>query len=159
AEFLSPLYQQNAVFGEKVVEAQRLKLARSLHAIEINMVKIHSRTAIFVDEGKRGTGYIFFSGCLKCCGDPLDESGFASAKVSAQEHQLWRRQHRRQSSSEGNGFFRRMRGEFPGGHRDRDDQYSGRAVLDGFWRGPLPGPQTSKASISHRVDNHAQGAM
>ena len=48
-EFLSPLYQENAVAGDKVVESQGLQLAGRINSVKIDMKEIGLGTAVFVD--------------------------------------------------------------------------------------------------------------
>ena len=49
-ELLSPLYQENAVVGDKVVESQRLQLARRINSVKIDVIEVGLR-----DRGIRGS--------------------------------------------------------------------------------------------------------
>ena len=55
-ELLSPLYQENAVIGDEVVESQRLKFPRSIDSVKVDVIEIDLRTAVFVDQCKCGAG-------------------------------------------------------------------------------------------------------
>ena len=42
-ELLSPLYQENAVAADKVIESQRLQLARRINSVQINVIEVGLR--------------------------------------------------------------------------------------------------------------------
>src|SRR5438309_2840713 len=111
-KLLSPLYQENAVFGEQVVESKGFQLPWRVNTIQVNVIQSRSRSAIFVHQRKGGAGDIFFRGSLKSCGNPLDKRGLACAQVAAQQHQLWRREQFGQRSPEGGRLLRRMSNRF-----------------------------------------------
>src|SRR5262249_19038710 len=55
-ELFAPLDQQNAVRVHQVVDGQGVQLARSIDAVEVDVVERDIRSAVFVDERKRRAG-------------------------------------------------------------------------------------------------------
>src|SRR5262249_834181 len=125
-ELLSPLYQQDAVLREQVIESKGFKLPWRIDAIKIDVIEVRGRTAIFVDQSKRGTGDIVSGGRLKRFGDSLHQCRLPCAQVSAQQDDSRSSQHSSQLASECDCFFRRMCIEFPRRHAERISIASGR---------------------------------
>ena len=111
-KLLSPLYQENGVVGDEVVESQGFQLARSINPIKINMIKRDLGTAVFVDQGEGWTGDLLRLGSLESLGDALDQGGLAGAEVASQHYQPGWRKHFSQRAAEGNGLFSGMGDEF-----------------------------------------------
>src|SRR5262249_32169749 len=59
-KFIAPLYQENTVFGDQVVEAQSLQFSKRIYAIEVDVIKVGLRSSIFVNQGERGAGDVVF---------------------------------------------------------------------------------------------------
>src|SRR6476661_8764620 len=57
-ELLSPLYQENAVVSDEVIEPQRFQLARRINPVQVDVVEVSLGTAIFVDQSEGGAGDI-----------------------------------------------------------------------------------------------------
>src|SRR2546428_4370977 len=47
-ELLSPLDQENAVFGDQVIETERLKLARRAYPIQLNVIDVDFRDPLLI---------------------------------------------------------------------------------------------------------------
>ncbi len=87
-ELLSPLDEQNAVLTHKIIQAQSFQLSWRVYAIEIDVIDVDFRSAIFVDQRKRGTGYILLRGRLESLGNALDQCRLAHTQISPQQDQL-----------------------------------------------------------------------
>src|SRR3984885_2916991 len=55
-KLFSPLDQQNAVVGTQIIESKRLQFSLRIDAVEIDVVEIGMRSAIFVHQGEGRTG-------------------------------------------------------------------------------------------------------
>src|ERR1700683_1642455 len=113
SELLSPLYQQDAVWSEQVVQAQRLQFALGIDAIEINMEKRDERTAIFVDEREGGAGHILGPRRLESLCNSLHQRGLPRPKVAAQQHDARRRQLRGKRPPKSDRLLRRVSNGLP----------------------------------------------
>jgi len=89
-ELLPPLYQQNTVRGDQIIQAQRLKLARSIDTVEINVEEVGYGTTILVHQREGWAGDIFFGSCLEGAGNAFDKGRLASPEVAAEQHKLGR---------------------------------------------------------------------
>jgi len=107
-EFLTPLDQQNAVLRTKIIEGQRVELARSVDSIQIDVVKIRLRPAIFVHQRERRAGNVFLRRRLKCRCDPFDQSGLSRPEIAPEQHQFRRAEQLRQAPPKSNCVFRRV---------------------------------------------------
>src|ERR1700685_3838009 len=85
-ELISPLYQQDAIGREEVVEAKRFQASLGIDAVEINMVQSGTGSAVFVDEGKGRAGHILGAGSAEAFGDALYQSRFSRSELAAQQH-------------------------------------------------------------------------
>src|SRR5581483_7199510 len=111
-EFFAPLDQENGIARDEVVEAEGFELARRVHAVEINVIDVHSGTAIFVHQSKGGAGHVLLRGGVESFGDAFDESSFAGTKIAAQKNQTRWSEGLREFAAESYGFFGGVRGEF-----------------------------------------------
>src|SRR5579862_6226138 len=59
-KLLSPLYQENAVLGDQVIQPQRLQLPRRVNPIQINVIEVYDGSMIFVHQREGGAGHVFF---------------------------------------------------------------------------------------------------
>ena len=81
-KLFSPLYEENAVFRDQVVETQGFQLAGRINPIQIDMIEIRPRTPVLVHQGERGAGDIFFRSGLEGGGNSLNERGFARTQIA-----------------------------------------------------------------------------
>jgi hypothetical protein len=85
-KLLSPLDQQDAVWGHQVVKCERVEFALCIDAVEIDVIESHNRAAIFMDQGKRRASNVISFGRLKAFGNAFDHSGLPCSQIAAQKH-------------------------------------------------------------------------
>src|SRR5207237_9598151 len=71
-ELLSPLDQENAVFGDQVIEAEGLKLARRVYPIEINVIDVDFRAAILMHQSEGWAGDVVGGSSMESLGNAFD---------------------------------------------------------------------------------------
>src|SRR5579875_822601 len=108
-ELFSPFQQHQTIFfGEEFVQAKRIKLARRIDAIQIDVVKVDFWATEFMDQCKGGTGYVISGSGLQTFGDAFRQRGLAGAQWAAQNYHMRALQRRRQLPAQRHGFFGRM---------------------------------------------------
>src|SRR5580658_1649381 len=85
-ELLSPLYQQDAVWGEQVVEAEGFQVALGIDPVKVNVVQGGARSAVFVDEGEGWAGHVLGASGPEAFSDTLHQGRFSRSEVAAQQH-------------------------------------------------------------------------
>src|SRR5262249_2530942 len=81
-------------------------------AIEIDVIEIRSRAAIFMDKRERGAGDIVFCCGSECACNSLHQRGFAGAEITAQQDKFGGSKQVHESATENNSSFCGMRGNF-----------------------------------------------
>src|SRR6476469_6767118 len=119
-ELLSPLYQENAVVSDEVIEPQRFQLARRINPVQVDVVEVSLGTAIFVDQGEGGAGDVVRDGGLEGFRNAFDQRSLARSQIAAQQHQFRRSQHSGQSTAKRDGLLSGMSDEFLRGHESRN---------------------------------------
>src|SRR5207237_6006854 len=84
-KLLSPLYQQDTLLGEKVVESQRLQLPGRVYAIQVDVVEIRCGAAVLVHQCEGRTGDVLLGGGFESGRNSLDERGLARPQLAAQQ--------------------------------------------------------------------------
>lgn len=92
-ELLSPLDQENAVFGDQVIEAEGLKLARRVYPIEINVIDVDFRPAILMHQSEGWASDVVGGSSMESLGNAFDQGGLARTQFTTQKDQLGRSKH------------------------------------------------------------------
>ena len=85
-ELLSPLYEEDAIRSDQVVEGEGFEFALGIDSVKVDVIESGLRSAIFVDEGESGAGDVVGTSGSEAFRDSFYESRFAGAEVAAQEN-------------------------------------------------------------------------
>jgi hypothetical protein len=118
-KLLSPLNQQDAFRTRQIVKSERFQFTIRIDSVEIDVIKVRSLAAVFVDQGKRGARDIVGGGRSEAFGDSLDECRLTRAKITAQQYERRCRQFRGKLSPESDRLFGRVGVRRVGGHWSR----------------------------------------
>lgn len=119
-ELLSPLYQENTVIGDQVVEPQGFQLSRCIDSVQIDVIEAGLWATVLVDQGERWAGDILSGRRPEGFRNTFDQRSLAGAEVAAQKHQLGRSKHPGQGAAERDSLLCGVGDEFLRRHAGRN---------------------------------------
>src|SRR5438552_18591445 len=91
-ELVAPLYKNQCVRGQQFLKTEGFQLPLRFETIDIDVEQLDRLAVVdavvLVNQRERGTGDLVRLGGIERVRDVLDQRGFPSAKVAAQQQQL-----------------------------------------------------------------------
>ena len=103
-ELLSPLYEEDAIRSDQVVEGEGFEFALGIDSVKVDVIEGGLRSAIFVYECESGAGDVVGRSGSEAFRNSLYESCFAGAEVAAQENDERGRKFGGKVAAEGDGL-------------------------------------------------------
>lgn len=103
-KLLSPLDEQDSIGLHQVVQGQGVEFALRVNAVKVDVEQRDFRSAIFVDESKRGTGDGFSFRGFETFSNTFDHGGLPCSQVAAQQHDAARLELSGELAAEFGGF-------------------------------------------------------
>jgi hypothetical protein len=104
-ELFSPLYQEDAIRSDQVVEGEGFEFALGIDSVKVDVIEGGLRSAIFVYECESGAGDVVGPSGSEAFRDSFYESCFASAEIAAQENDERGRKFGGKFAAEGDGLI------------------------------------------------------